>query len=163
MKRLTHSLLISLLLLLLPLIARAEGDPVPTQAADPAPSPIRLVPEEGLPLPSEAYPLTEKRSFVFGGTVVSETPLTRVSVTVSDPKGNVLLSAEGTPDPAEDMATRFPLWDKTYPFEDESLSARTDFASLKPGDYVFTLKAANSAAKEVTLYSSPFTVTAFPS
>ena len=159
MKRLTHSLLISLLLLLLPLIARAEGDPVPTQAADPAPSPIRLVPEEGLPRPCQAYPLTEKRSFVFGGTVVSETPLTRVSVTVSDPKGNVLLSAEGTPDPAEDMATRFPLWDKTYPFEDESLSARMDFTSLKPGDYVFTLKAANSAAKEVILYTSPFTVT----
>ena len=159
MKRLTHSLLISLLLLLLPLIARAEGDPVPTQAADPAPSPIRLVPEEGLPLPCQAYPLTEKRAFVFGGTVVSEAPLIRVSVMVSDGAGTVLLSAEAEPDPATEAATRFPLWDKTYPFEDESLSARTDFASLKPGDYVFTLKAANDAAKEVILYTSPFTVT----
>ena len=156
MKRLLFLALILFLLLPLPALAEGEAGPAPTAAPEGA---ITFEPEEGLPLPSEAYPLTEKRSFVFGGTVVSETPLTRVSVTVSDPKGNVLLSAEGTPDPAEDMATRFPLWDKTYPFEDESLSARTDFASLKPGDYVFTLKAANSAAKEVTLYTSPFTVT----
>ena len=156
MKRLLFLALILFLLLPLPALAEGEAGPAPTAAPEGA---IAFEPEEGLPLPSEAYPLTEKRSFVFGGTVVSETPLTRVSVTVSDPKGNVLLSAEGTPDPAEDMATRFPLWDKTYPFEDESLSARMDFTSLKPGDYVFTLKAANSAAKEVILYTSPFTVT----
>ncbi|MBR0357345.1 MAG: hypothetical protein IJH54_07690, partial [Clostridia bacterium] len=65
---------------------------MPTQAADPAPSPIRLVPEEGLPLPCQAYPLTEKRTFVFGGTVVSEAPLIRVSVMFSDGSGTVLLS-----------------------------------------------------------------------
>jgi len=131
---------------------------VPTQAADPAPSPILLVPEEGLPLPCQAYPLTEKRAFVFGGTVVSEAPLIRVSVMVSDGAGAVLLSAEAEPDPATEAATRFPLWDSTYPFADESLSGRMDFSALKPGTYTFTLTAASAPAGEVTLYAAPFTV-----
>lgn len=142
-----------LLLLLAPLsVARGE-------AGEAAPEPaISLVPEEGLPLPCAAYPLTEKRAFVFGGTVVSETPLTKVSVAVSDQKGQILLSAEAQIDPEDEAATAFPLWDRTYPFENESLSARMDFASLKPGSYTFTLQAESDAAGEVTLYSAPFTV-----
>ena len=119
---------------------------------------IALVPEEGLPLPCPEYPLTEKRGFVFGGTVVSLAPLDRVSAAVSDQKGQVLLSAEAEPDPEEESAYRFPLWDYTFPFEDASLSAQLNFASLKPGQYVFTLKASNASAGEVTLYTAPFTV-----
>ena len=140
MKRLLFLALILFLLLPLPALAEGEAGPAPTAAPEGA---IAFEPEEGLPLPSEAYPLTEKRSFVFGGTVVSETPLTRVSVTVSDPKGNVLLST----------VCFLPFGVPAAPPQ------RTDFASLKPGDYVFTLKAANDAAKEVILYTSPFTVT----
>ena len=152
MKRfLSLALILLLALTLLPSARAEEGD-----AAAPDPT-IYLVPEAGLPLPCEQYHLTEKRGFVFGGTVVSEVPLTRVSVTVSDQKDQVLLHAEAEIDPEDEAAVSFPLWDRTYPFEDESLSARTDFASLKAGKYTFTLKAAN-AAGEVTLYASPFTV-----
>ena len=152
MKRCLSLLLILLLLLPLPVLAaEGEGD----APLDPS---IKLVPEEGLPLPCEAYHLTEKRSFVFGGTVTSAVPLSSVSVTVSDQKGALLLSVEAEIDPEDEDATAYPLWDRTYPFEDESLSARTNFASLKPGKYVFTLKAANAIAGEVVLYTSPFTV-----
>ena len=144
--------------------AEPEGTPEPESISEPqdtpAPNPaIRFLPEEGLPLPCEAYPLTEKRSFAFGGTVESEVPLSFVSAAVSDLEGNVLLQAKEVPDPADEAATHFLLWDKTFPFEDESLSGRLDFASLAPGQYVFTLKAANEAAGEVTLYIASFTVT----
>ena len=171
--------LLLILLLVLPLLppARAEegSTPAPAQTAaapevspepeetpevPPEPDPtIRFLPEAGLPLPCEAYPLTEKRAFAFGGTVASEVPLTRVSATVSDREGTVLLQAEAEPDPEDGTATAFPLWDRTYPFEDGSLSGRMDFASLAPGRYTFTLKAANDAAGEATLYTAPFTVT----
>ena len=41
------------------------------------------------------------------------------------------------------MATRFPLWDKTYPFEDESLSAMMrkvdeSLVSYEAGDRILT-------------------------
>ena len=153
MKRfLSLVLILPLLLALLPSARAEEGE---RAASDPA---IRLVPEESLPLPCEEYRLTEKRRFAFGGTVVSEAPLAWVSVTIADETGQVLQQVEASIDPQAETATCFPLWDKTYPFEDESLSARTDFASLKPGRYTFTLRAANDAAGEVTLYSAPFIV-----
>ena len=137
-----------------------EPDATPEPEATPRPDPaIRFEPEEGLPLPCEAYPLTEKRLFAFGGTVVSEVPLTHISATVSDQWDQVLLQAEADPDPADESATRFPLWDRTYPFEDTSLSGQMDFSKLKPGQYTFTLKAANEAAGEVTLYTGHFAVT----
>ncbi len=137
-----------------------EPEVTPEPEATPEPDPaIRFFPEAGLPLPCEEYPLTEKRAFSFGGTVVSEIPLTRVSVAVSDQEGKVLLQAEEEPDRAEETATRFPLWDRTYPFEDDSLSGRMDFAALKPGTYTFTLKASNDVVGEVTLYLASFTVT----
>ena len=133
----------------------SEGTPESSPEPDPA---IRFLPEEGLPLPCPEYNLTEKRPFAFGGTVVSEVPLTRVAVAVSDEAGSVLLEAEATPDGEDETALRYPLWDKTFPFEDGSLSARIDFASLKPGTYTFTLKAENEMAGEVVLYTAPFTV-----
>ena len=133
----------------------SEGTPENSPEPDPA---IRFLPEEGLPLPCPEYNLTEKRPFAFGGTVVSEVPLIRVAVGVSDEAGSVLLEAEATPDGEDETALRYPLWDKTFPFEDESLSARIDFASLKPGTYTFTLKAENEMAGEVVLYTAPFTV-----
>ena len=152
MKRHLSLLLILLLLLSLPLwAAEGEGDAAPGPA-------IELVPEPGLPLPCAAYPLTEKRDFVFGGTVVSSSPLASVSAAVTDQKGQVLLSAEAEIDPEDESALCFPLWDRTYPYEDESLSAQMNFASLKPGKYTFTLQAASDAAGQVTLYASPFTV-----
>ncbi len=151
MKRWFSPLLILLLLLSLLPSARAEEG----ESAAPA---IYLEAEAGLPLPCEKYHLTEKRGFVFGGTVVSEAPLIQVTVTVSDQKGQVLLETAAELDPAEEAVTSFPLWDRTYPYEDESLSARTDFASLKAGKYVFTLTAASEAAGPVTLYTAPFTV-----
>ena len=169
--------LVLILLLALPLLppARAEAslvaprffllNPSPTPGSTPAPTPeptpdpaIRFELEAGLPLPCPEYHLTEKRPFAFGGTVVSELPLIRVSVTVSDGAGNVLLEVEAAPDGEDETATRFPLWDRTFPFEDDSLSARTDFAALQPGTYTFTLKAANQAAGETVLYAAPFTV-----
>ena len=137
------------------------ADQDPTPAPDPTPTPdpaIRFVPEEGLPLPQEGYALTEKRAFAFGGTVVSGVPLSRVSVAVSDGEGNILLHAEAEPDEADESALSFPLWDRTYPFVDESLSGQMDFAALKPGTYTFTLQAANAIVGETVLYSSPFTV-----
>lgn len=143
-----------ILLLLCPLLPPAWAEEGKKAAPDPA---IYLVPEENLPLPCEEYHLTEKRDFIFGGTVVSEAPLTSVSVTISDGAGQVLQHIQAETDPADERATSFPLWDRTYPFEDDSLSARTDFASLTPGQYTFTLQAANHTG-EVTLYSSPFTV-----
>ncbi len=149
-------LLLTLILLLicplLPPVRAEEKDAAPSDGA------ILLLPEDGLPLPSEAHALTEKRGFVFGGTVVSEAPLTRVSAFVSDQAGQVLLSAEAEPDPEDESATRFPLWDYTFPFEDESLSAQMDFSALKPGKYRFTLTAASDPAGETVLYSAPFTV-----
>lgn len=151
MKR-AFSLIFILLLCLAPLSALAEGEGA---APDPA---IYLVPEEALPLPCEQYRLTEKRSFVFGGTVVSDVPLISVSVAVTDEKNQVLLQAEQAIEAEDEDATCFPLWDRTYPFEDQSLSARLDFASLRPGNYTFTLRAANDAMGEVVLYTSPFTV-----
>ena len=166
MKRL-FALVLILLLILPPLSAWAEATPPapdPSAAPDstePVPEPdptIRFLPEEGLPLPSEDWALTEKRTFAFGGTVVSEVPLTFVSVTVSDREGQTLLEVAAEPDPEDEAATCFPLWDRTYPFEDQSLSALTDFASLAPGTYTFTLKAANGALGEVVLYASAFTV-----
>lgn len=171
MKRAVVLVLILLSALLLPSLVRAEEGWIaprlspPSASATPSPTPeptpdpaIRFLPEEGLPLPGEANALTEKRPFAYGGTVVSGLPLTRVSVTVTDEAGQVLLAAEAAPDPEAEDALSFPLWDRTYPFEDESLSARTDFASLTPGTYTFTLKATNDGAGEVTLYSAPFTV-----
>ena len=145
MKRLLSLALI--LLLLLPLPVRAEEEPA-----------LSLLPEEGLPLPCEAFPLTEKRPFAFGGTVVSASPLSRVCASVSDGEGTVLLSAEASFDPAAEETTRFPLWDRTFPFEDESLSGRMDFSVLKPGTYTFTLEAASEAAEAVTLYTANFIV-----
>ena len=144
------SLILVLLLALSPLSVQGEIESSP----DPA---IRFMPEDSLPLPSETYALTEKRPFAFGGTVVSLAPLIRVSVTVTDEQAQILLQEEATFDPAEDPVTSFPLWDRTYPFADESLSGRMDFASLAPGRYTFTLRAA-SDGHEATLYSSPFTV-----
>ena len=142
-----------------PTDAAASFEPGDTPAPTPSPDPaIRFVPEEGLPLPCEAYVLTEKRSFAFGGTVVSDMPLTLVSVAVSDGAGKVLLHAEAAPNEEEDAAVSYPLWDRTFPFEDDSLSAQMDFASLKPGTYTFTLTAANDAVGETVLYRSPFTV-----
>ena len=144
-------------------VPAAEDAPAEEEAPeedDPGPDPaIRFLPEAGLPLPCEEYPLTEKRPFSFGGTVESELPLTLVSVAVSDMEGKILLQAEQTPDPEDETANRFPLWDKTFPFDDQSLSGRMDFASLRPGRYVFTLKAANESMGEVTLYLGSFTVT----
>ena len=168
MKRfLSLALILLLASSLLPPAWAAEGSgPAPTAAStseetpesSPEPDPaIRFLPEEGLPLPCPEYNLTEKRSFAFGGTVVSEVPLIRVAVAVSDEAGSVLLEAEATPDGEDETATRFPLWDRTFPFEDDSLSARTDFAALQPGTYTFTLKAANQAG-ETVLYAAPFTV-----
>ena len=161
MKR-SLSLLLILLLILPPLFARAEGEARPEfepaaegEAIDPT---IRFLPEAGLPLPCERYHLTEKRGLVFGGTVVSALPLTRVSVTVSDPQGQVLIVTEAEPDPSDPAATCFPLWERTFPYEDMSLSGRTDLTILEPGTYTFTLRAANEALGEVTLYSSPFIV-----
>ena len=169
MKRfLSLALILLLASSLLPPAWAAEGSgPAPTAAptseetpeSSPEPDPaIRFLPEEGLPLPCPEYNLTEKRPFAFGGTVVSEVPLIRVAVAVSDEAGSVLLEAEATPDGEDETALRYPLWDKTFPFEDGSLSARIDFASLKPGTYTFTLKAENEMAGEVVLYTSPFTV-----
>ncbi len=169
MKRfLSLALILLLASSLLPPAWAAEGSgPAPTAAptseetpeSSPEPDPaIRFLPEEGLPLPCPEYNLTEKRPFAFGGTVVSEVPLTRVAVAVSDEAGSVLLEAEATPDGEDETALRYPLWDKTFPFEDGSLSARIDFASLKPGTYTFTLKAENERAGEVVLYTAPFTV-----
>ena len=169
MKRfLSLALILLLASSLLPPAWAAEGSgPAPTAAptseetpeSSPEPDPaIRFLPEEGLPLPCSEYNLTEKRPFAFGGTVVSEVPLIRVAVAVSDETGSVLLEAEATPDGEDETALRYPLWDKTFPFEDESLSARIDFASLKPGTYTFTLKAENNMAGEVVLYTAPFTV-----
>ncbi len=149
------SLFLILLLLLPSFPVRAEGEPPPLSELDPV---IRFQPEEGLPLPSAAYALTEKRGFVFGGTVTSEVPLSRVSVTISDKQGDVLLETEAELAADDPAATCFPLWERTFPFDDQSLSARTDFASLKPGTYTFVLKAANAVMGEVTLYTSPFTV-----
>ena len=173
--------LVLILLLVLPLLppARAEEEstPAPMETAsepeitpepeempepDPTPEPdpaIRFLPEAGLPLPCEEYPLTEKRPFSFGGTVESGLPLTKVSVAVSDMEGKILLQAEETPDPEDETATAFPLWDRTFPFDDQSLSGRMDFASLRPGQYVFILKAANESMGEVTLHLASFTVT----
>ena len=147
MKRLLSYVFI-LLLSLSPLAVRAEG-------ATPGPA-IRFLPEDSLPLPSEACGLTEGRAFAFGGTVMSETPLTSVSVTVSDEQDQVLLMAEERMEAGEAI-TSFPLWDRTYPFEDTSLSGRMDFGSLAPGQYTFTLRAA-TAAGEATLYAAPFAV-----
>lgn len=144
-----------ILLLLCPLLPPARAEEGEEAAPDPT---IRLVAEEDLPLPCEKYRLTEKRGFVFGGTVVCAVPLTGVSVTISDQKGQVLQHIEARIDPEDEDAACFPLWDRTYPYEDDSLSARTDFAALKPGKYTFTLKAANDAVGEVILYTSPFTV-----
>jgi len=169
MKRfLSLALILLLASSLLPPAWAAEGSgPAPTAAptseetpeSSPEPDPaIRFLPEEGLPLPCPEYNLTEKRPFAFGGTVVSEVPLIRVAVAVSDEAGSVLLEAEATPDGEDETALRYPLWDKTFPFEDGSLSARIDFASLKPGTYTFTLKAENEMAGEVVLYTAPFTV-----
>ncbi len=169
MKRfLSLALILLLASSLLPPAWAAEGSgPAPTAAptseetpeSSPEPDPaIRFLPEEGLPLPCPEDNLTEKRPFAFGGTVVSEVPLIRVAVAVSDETGSVLLEAEATPDGEDETALRYPLWDKTFPFEDESLSARIDFASLKPGTYTFTLKAENEMAGEVVLYTAPFTV-----
>ena len=169
MKRfLSLALILLLASSLLPPAWAAEGSgPAPTAAptseetpeSSPEPDPaIRFLPEEGLPLPCPEYNLTEKRPFAFGGTVVSEVPLIRVAVAVSDETGSVLLEAEATPDGEDETALRYPLWDKTFPFEDGSLSARIDFASLKPGTYTFTLKAENEMAGEVVLYTAPFTV-----
>ncbi len=152
MKRLLSLWLI--LLLLCPLLPPFRAEEGEKAAPDPA---IYLVPEEDLPLPCEAYHLTEKRDFVFGGTVVSEVPLNWVSVTIGDEAGQVLQQVEAAIDPEDEAAVCFSLWDRTYPFEDDSLSARTDFASLAPGQYTFTLRAANDAG-EATLYTSPFTV-----
>ena len=147
-----------------PVYDEPQEEPQPEEGTeteeDAAPDPaIHFLPEAGLPLPCEEYALTEKRPFSFGGTVESGLPLTKVSVAVSDMEGKILLQAEEQPDPAEETALRFPLWDKTFPFDDQSLSGRMNFASLRPGQYVFTLKAANEAAGEVTLYLSAFTVT----
>ena len=169
MKRfLSLALILLLASSLLPPAWAAEGSgPAPTPAptseetpeSNPEPDPaIRFLLEEGLPLPCPEYNLTEKRPFAFGGTVVSEVPLIRVAVAVSDETGSVLLEAEATPDGEDETAVRYPLWDKTFPFEDGSLSARIDFASLKPGTYTFTLKAENEMAGEVILYTAPFTV-----
>ena len=179
MKRVLALVLILMSVLLLPSLVQAEerriaprfslqdlrptatpsptAEPTPTPEPEPDPA-IRFVPEEALPLPGMAYSLTEKRPFAYGGTVVSDVPLTLVSVTVSDEAGKILLAVEAAPDPEAEDALSFPLWDRMYPFDDESLSARTDFASLTPGTYTFTLKAANAAVGEVTLYSAPFTV-----
>ena len=147
MKRFLSFVLI-LLLGLTPIPAWAE-----IETADPA---IRFLPEDSLPLPSEAYALTEGRAFAFGGTVTSDLPLLSVSVTVSDEQGQILLEATDRMEDTEDV-TSFPLWDRTYPFEDTSLSGRADFASLRSGKYTFTLRASN-AAGETTLYTSPFLV-----
>ena len=153
MKRWILACLILLLALsLLPLARAEEGDGT---APDPT---IYLVPEDDLPLPCPEYHLTEKRGFVFGGTVVCDVPLTGVSVTIGDQNGQVLQLVEAAIEADDEDAACFPLWDRTYPFEDDSLSARTDFASLKPGEYTFTLKAANALVGEVTLYTAPFTV-----
>ena len=152
MKRVFFFIFILLMILPSPVVqAEGEGGGAP----DPA---IYFVPEESLPLPCEAYHLTEKRAFAFGGTVVSEVPLIGVSVAVSDRTDQVLLQAEAEIDPEDEAATAFPLWDRTYPFEDLSLSGRMDFASLEPGEYTFTLRAANDVAGEVVLYTAPFTV-----
>ena len=169
MKRfLTLALILLLASSLLPPAWAAEGSgPAPTAAPssaetpEPSPTPdpaIRFEPEAGLPLPCPEYRLTEKRPFVFGGTVMSEVPLTRVAVIVSDEAGDVLLEAEAVIDAEDETATCFPLWDRTFPFENRSLSARIDFAALKPGTYVFTLKAANGVAGKTVLYTAPFTV-----
>ena len=166
MKRFLLPVLILFLIIILLPPVRAEEETDASESVEagedartvPDPS-IRFIPEDSLPLPSEKYPMTEKRGFAFGGAIVSEIPLSRVWVTVSDENGQVLLQEEDEPDPEDPAAVSFPLRDATYPFEDESLSARTDFASLRPGNYVFTLKAASEAAGEVLLYTSPFTVT----
>ena len=153
MKRfLSLALILLLLCPLLPPARAEEGD-------EPAPDPtIYLVPEDDLPLPCPEYVLTEKRDFVFGGTVVCDVPLTGVSVTIGDENGQILQRVEDKIEAEDEDAACFPLWDRTYPFEDDSLSARTDFAALKPGTYTFTLNAANDVVGEVTLYASPFTV-----
>ena len=148
MKRfLSLALILLLLCPLLPPARAEEGD-------EPAPDPtIYLVPEDDLPLPCPEYVLTEKRDFVFGGTVVCDVPLTGVSVTIGDENGQILQREEDKIEAEDEDAACFPLWDRTYPFEDDSLSARTDFAALKPGTYTFTLNAANDVVGEVTLYA----------
>ena len=144
-----------ILLLLCPLLPPARAEEGDTAAPDPT---IYLVPEDDLPLPCPEYVLTEKRDFVFGGTVVCDVPLTGVSVTIGDENGQILQRVEDKIEAEDEDAACFPLWDRTYPFEDDSLSARTDFASLKPGTYTFALTASNDIVGEMTLYASPFTV-----
>ena len=58
-----------ILLLLCPLLPPARAEEGDTAAPDPT---IYLVPEDDLPLPCPEYVLTEKRGFVFGGTVVCD-------------------------------------------------------------------------------------------
>ena len=95
-------LLLLLTLSLLPLARAEEGDGT---APDPT---IYLVPEDDLPLPCPEYHLTEKRGFVFGGTVVCDVPLTGVSVTIGDQNGQVLQLVEAAIGPEDEDAACFP-------------------------------------------------------
>ena len=180
MKKVLWALAPLLFLLLCPLPARAADDarlpkgriaaelsdedptptpiPSPDPAAGPTPSPaIAFVLDSSLPLPCPEYPITEKRGFAYGGEVVCPLPLLRVSVTVSDEAGSALLTVEKAFEPEEGV-TSLLLRDPTYPFEDASLSALTDFASLAPGTYTFSLRAASTGEADALLYEAPFTV-----
>ena len=120
---------------------------------------LRFMPCYEVPFPTDGMTLYKGAQYNFHGLVLSDSPLTEISLTV-EPRGeSSRKSAQSAVVriPAEGSVLRFSLDDDTAGGK-KTINEMIDMRALPTGRHRLTLSAANAAGAKKTLYQADFTV-----
>ncbi len=118
---------------------------------------LRFMPCYEVPMPSDGMTLYKGAQYNFHGLVLSDSPLTEVSLTVEPRGGSSKAQSAAIRIPAEDGLLRFSLDDDTAGGK-RTLNEMIDMRVLSTGRHRLTLSASNAAGAKKTLYQADFTV-----